>query len=208
MTSSPHALVMVLAAAILFPVVASTPAQDTGASTTETRHSTLDEIKTLDQVRKLGPISEPGFSEAGRPGGMLGRFGGEGYGGESEEEYSSMGGMYDGREAAPPDPRRASRQKVEDLRSKLTSPDHDQKKLQEQLRTALSEYFVADMRHRVRELDEIKRRVAKMEAQLARRLKLGNEAVELQLKIFVRDAEGLGFFRTEDRPGEWRSGLR
>ena len=57
---------------------------------------------------------------------------------------------------------------------------------------------VDESRHRVRELDEIKAKVAETEALLQKRLDTQQESVELQLKIMLREADGFGFFHNED----------
>lgn len=64
------------------------------------------------------------------------------------------------------------------------------------------------MQLRVKELDDIKARVEQMEAKLQQRLDTREEAVDLQLKLFLRDAEGLGFFRSGDAPAadDWGMG--
>lgn len=100
---------------------------------------------------------------------------------------------------APSDPRLEGLGKINQLRMKLKSAsDEESAKIMPQLRQALSEYFVADMALRVKELDAIKARVEKMEATLQKRLDSREEAVDLQLKLIQREAKGLGFFRSED----------
>ena len=54
------------------------------------------------------------------------------------------------------------------------------------------------MGHRVRELDEIKAQIAKTEAELQRRLDAQQASIDLQLKLFIAEADGLGFFRSVD----------
>lgn len=103
------------------------------------------------------------------------------------------------------DRRKTAIQKVNDLRTKL-KPGEDRHKIESELRQALSEYFLADMRHRVRELDDIKARLAETEAKLQRRLDSQQESVDLQLKLFLAEADGLGFFSSEaslKRSADW-----
>lgn len=89
--------------------------------------------------------------------------------------------------------------RINELRATLKSAsDKDRLKLSEQLRTALGSYFQIDMELRVKELDEIKARVEEMDANLQKRLGSREEAVDLQLKRFLREAAGLGFFRPEE----------
>lgn len=103
----------------------------------------------------------------------------------------------------PSGPREQAMNKINGLRKKLKAASkEDQPKFAEQLRAALAEYFLIDMQLRVKELDEIKARVERMEAKLQKRLDSREEAVDLQLKLFLRDAEGLGFFRSEDSPAK------
>ena len=54
------------------------------------------------------------------------------------------------------------------------------------------------MRDRVRELDAIKAKVAETEAKLQRRLDSQQESIDLQLKLFLQEADGIGFFRASD----------
>jgi len=58
-------------------------------------------------------------------------------------------------DAVPIDPRKLAMKKVTELRVKLKSGE-DRAAVEPLLRTALADYFFADMRHRLRELDEIK----------------------------------------------------
>ena len=95
--------------------------------------------------------------------------------------------------ASPPDARQIAMKKINELRSKLASPAEDRAKVEEQLRSALSEYFIADLQHRVSELDAVKARVQEMEARLQKRLDLKQEAVDLQLKRMQHEAAGLEF---------------
>ncbi len=99
-----------------------------------------------------------------------------------------------------PDPRMVALKKIEEMKSKLKASE-DRSEVEPLLRAALAEYFMADMRHRVRELDEIKAKVAESEARLQKRLDSQQESVDLQLKIMLREADGAGFFRAEDASG-------
>lgn len=168
--------------------------QDTGRLLISTAEGPVrfEDLKTLDHVRQLKLPSSPEAKMVD----LMGAYGG-GYGAEygSGAMDDSMGG-YGG---APPDPRQQALNKINDLRRKLkAASEEDRPKIAEQLRGALSEYFLVDMQLRVKELDEIKARVDKMEAKLQQRLDTREEAVDLQLKLFLRDAEGLGFFRSAD----------
>lgn len=135
--------------------------------------TTPESIRTLDQIRQLQPAD---------PGTMT-------------ELYYIPKTTY--RLQAPVDRGKTALGKVNELRIKLKS-GKDRPKIESELRQALSEYFLADMRRRVQELDDIKARLAKTEAQLQKRLDSQQESIDLQLKLFLSEADGLGFFSSED----------
>ena len=89
-------------------------------------------------------------------------------------------------------PRDLAYGKVRRLKQKLTS-GVDRKTIAPQLQSALAEYFIADMRHRVHELDAIKAKVAETEAKLMERLRAQEAVVDLQLEVMLSEANGLGF---------------
>jgi hypothetical protein len=95
-----------------------------------------------------------------------------------------------------------AKQAVDGLRQELRAGKQDPAKLEEALSRALTTYFLADMKNRVTELDQIKRRVAKMEAQLERRMKAKEEIIKLQTQVIVREADGLGFFAPSEDEGD------
>ena len=130
--------------------------------------ATPESIKTLDQVRQLGSAM-----------------------------FEKLGVELTILNSTPRNPRQMAMKKVTELRAKLKSGE-DRAAVESQLRQALSEYFLADMRHRVRELDEIKAKLAETEAKLQRRLDSQQESIDLQLKLFLHEADGLGLFRPED----------
>lgn len=96
------------------------------------------------------------------------------------------------------DPRKSSLKKINVLRKRLKSSEHDREKVAVELKSALTEYFLADMKMRVKELDEIKQMVVETEAKLQQRLGEKDEAVDLQLKLMLREADGFGFFHRDD----------
>lgn len=63
-----------------------------------------------------------------------------------------------------------------------------------EMSTALSDYFDADMQLREQEIRDIEERVKKLQAQLERRRAAKAELLDLQLKVLVNEAEGLGFY--------------
>lgn len=96
------------------------------------------------------------------------------------------------------DPRNAAMQRIRQLQVRLALPGTDRSQVEGELKAALSDYFVADMRHRVRELDDIKAKLVETEAKLQKRLNEQQQAVDLQLKIMLREAAGLGFFNPDE----------
>jgi hypothetical protein len=155
--------------------------------------STLENLSTLDDVRALPVQATLDEGMSGEMGLGFGS-GGEGMsGGGMPGAAGSMGmgmGMVSG---SPPDARQIAMKKINNFRSKLASPDEDRTEVEKQLRSALSEYFIADLQHRVQELDAVKARVQQMEARLQKRLDLKQEAVDLQLKRMQHEADGLEF---------------
>jgi hypothetical protein len=196
-----YIVLTVMSAIACFATVGYTPAQDTGAASTSGRDTgsttdrgsatdrssplNLEEISTLDQIRQLGELEERLLAASDVEVLNNDRFAPKNVG-----EVLSLSVKV----ASSPDPRQQVLKKINELRSKLTLPEEDRQEVAKQLKTALIEYFIADMQHRVRELDEIKAKVAEMEAKLDKRLRSQQEAVDLQLSIFLREADGLGFF--------------
>ena len=64
----------------------------------------------------------------------------------------------------------------------------------EELMTSMTAYFEADMKLREAELTGIKKRVDDMEQHLNKRAAAKQEIVDLQVRMFEKEAEGLGFF--------------
>lgn len=136
-------------------------------------------------ISGAGYESSMGMDDGGFGGGMEGDAMGEGI-------ISGMG-AYGFVRATPRD---VALRKVRNLRNKLKSTKN-LGKASEELRKALAHYFTLDMQHRVRELDQIKARVVETEAMLQRRLDSQEEAVELQLKLMLREAAGETFFHKD-----------
>lgn len=147
--------------------------------------TTPESITTLDAIRNLGTSVDLDISFSGGYGGeSRGMIGGAEYGG-------SMGG-------GPPNPLKTAADKIRELKKQLASPKTDRTMAEAEIKSALNDYFIADMRQRVRELDELKETLAFTEKRLQERLAQRAEAVDLQLKIMLREADGGGFFRPED----------
>ena len=95
-------------------------------------------------------------------------------------------------------PRNRALATVRGLRQALASGRGNRKKIETDLRQALSDYFLADMQSRNAQLEQIRKRVESMEQKLQRRMKSHDEVVELQLKLLIHEADGLGFFAPGD----------
>ena len=81
------------------------------------------------------------------------------------------------------------------MRTALAKADTAEKKkaLMDRLQQLLGEYFEADMRERVKELDAIKARVKQMEELLDKRVEAKEKIVELRILTLVNEANGLGW---------------
>jgi hypothetical protein len=65
--------------------------------------------------------------------------------------------------------------------------------LTKQLEAAVGKYFDEDLKNREGQLTELEERVSKLRAQLDRRRKAKGEITQLQTKVLVNEADGLGF---------------
>ncbi|MDX1964166.1 MAG: hypothetical protein SFX18_13515 [Pirellulales bacterium] len=139
----------------------------------------LDKLHSLDEIRKLKHV--------GRIPLMV-------YRTEVINKSSSGPIHYIKSLQQPPDQRGALMQKIQELKGQLHSPEIKREQVEQDLRKALEQYFVADMQYRVRELDEVKKKVQELEAKLEKRLQSSQEAVDLQYKVILREADGMGFF--------------
>jgi len=63
-----------------------------------------------------------------------------------------------------------------------------------QLNSQLDQYFEEDMKARNKELEGIESRLEKLRAQLDRRRQKKSEIIDLQAKVAINEAEGLGFY--------------
>jgi hypothetical protein len=88
--------------------------------------------------------------------------------------------------------REAIRQTTEVLRN--SDNEADKEKALTELRKLLNTYFEEDMKRRQEELDEMEKRLAKLREQLDKRRTKMDEIVDLQIKVLVNEADGLGFF--------------
>lgn len=154
------------------------PAEDAAESLQKL--ATLDDVRALptwESINRSNDLAGEGWSgqpsASGRSGGAGGMAGADGMAGGMAGDGGAAGGLEMGMGfASPPDARQIAMIKINELRGKLTSPDEDRAEVEQQLRSALSEYFIADLQHRVKELDAVKARVQEMEARLQKRLDL------------------------------------
>ena len=87
------------------------------------------------------------------------------------------------------------RQAAEAVVEARTAADDEVKaQATEKLTGLLEEYFEHDMQRREQELQEVETRLQKLRSQLQRRREMKDEIVDLQIKVVVNEAEGLGFF--------------
>ncbi|MEM8680532.1 MAG: hypothetical protein AAGF97_14390, partial [Planctomycetota bacterium] len=86
---------------------------------------------------------------------------------------------------------------VRQVRTALAE-EGDRAQMEKTLREALDAFFLADMQHRVEELDKIKRKVRETEATLQKRLKAKDESIELQVQLLFQEADGISVFGTAE----------
>ncbi|HBE67851.1 MAG TPA: hypothetical protein DDW52_06855 [Planctomycetaceae bacterium] len=129
------------------------------------------DIKTLQQIRDMGTLNT-GLRTAAA--------------GESDQKIG-----------LPVSPRDLERATLHRLRQKLAQPEADRSTLYPQLKAALNRYFVADMRHRVHELDAIRYKLIETEAKLQERLEARKDVVELQFEVMLSEAKGLNLFENK-----------
>lgn len=171
-----------------------------------TKPKTLDDIRKSLRERPAPPAAESsgGYggdgSELGGYGGGGGGYpgGGSGYGGEGSGGYGSMGmegyggGLMSGEPTLPAEMQQVA-QLILKLRASLraaTTPE-ERSAIEKELRAALEGYFTMDLERRVRELDKLQARMAKMEAALQKRLALQSDWIDLQLKQILFQANGI-----------------
>ena len=84
---------------------------------------------------------------------------------------------------------------ISQLMDQLREADDDTVKadLTKQLEAAVVANFEEDMTSREAELTKLEERLAKLRAQLDRRRKAQEEIIQLQLKVMINEADGLGF---------------
>lgn len=80
--------------------------------------------------------------------------------------------------------------------------DNEKEKAESKLRELLEDSFDADMSRRKESLIEMEDRLKKLQRQLERRREKMEEIVDLQMKVLVNEADGLGFYSGGAQPFE------
>jgi hypothetical protein len=95
-----------------------------------------------------------------------------------------------------------SRGAIEQARRQLRKAESDEDKSAavNKLREALGDYFDRDLEAREKSLDKLRKRLTEMEKLLEKREAAKSDIVDLQLKMFINESEGMGFFG--GMPGE------
>jgi len=90
------------------------------------------------------------------------------------------------------------------LMNQLREADDAKKpELTKQLQTAVDKYFDDDMKARETELTKLEERLSKLRNQLDRRRKAKAEIIQLQIKVLLNEADGLGFIGASFFEGYW-----
>lgn len=104
------------------------------------------------------------------------------------------------REEGEQEPRDVAMKEVQDAARKLfvASSPESRSTAQDELRTALADYFDRDLAARRKELQEVRNGLRDMEARLAERSRRKDEIIGLKLQLFDNEAKGLEFFGSTD----------
>lgn len=106
------------------------------------------------------------------------------------------------------DPRAKSLETLRSLLDKLrTSNEENRQEITKEVETALTEYFDRDMEHRKSELERLTKRAEETEARLKKREESRDELIDLQLKSYQQDADGLGLFGEQSRHNPLRRSM-
>ena len=103
----------------------------------------------------------------------------------SNESPFSTGG-----DPAIPAIRSEIKQLTDQLRQAVDDPTKAE--LAKQLETAVSKYFDEDLKIRESQLSKLEERITNLRSQLERRRKAKGEITQLQTKVLINDADGLG----------------
>lgn len=104
---------------------------------------------------------------------------------------------------------RPLRDQIRDATRKLRAADDDSRRTEviDDLEALLHQFFDRDMERRQGELTKIEQRLEKLRAQLDRRREKKQEIVDLQLKVILNEADGLGFYNGQGPLGATLVGL-
>ena len=83
------------------------------------------------------------------------------------------------------------------------APDAEKAALMKKLEAAVATQFDRDMERRESELTQLEERFKKLRQQLDRRRRAKNEILDLQIKVLVNEAEGLGFGGDSSASESW-----
>ncbi|MEZ6054946.1 MAG: hypothetical protein R3C02_26835 [Planctomycetaceae bacterium] len=85
-------------------------------------------------------------------------------------------------------------QRITEATSKLTSDDGDEMKLaHKELQEAVTELFEHRAETRLKQIEELEQRIAKLREQMERREEKKSEIIQLQVQTYINQANGLGF---------------
>jgi len=101
----------------------------------------------------------------------------------------------------------SAQSEIAQLVKQLGDADSSAKKgeVTKQLEAAVAKAFDQDLEDRESDLSNLEERVKKLRAQLDRRRRAKDDIIQLQIKVLVNEAEGLGF-TSKPRPPAARSG--
>lgn len=92
-------------------------------------------------------------------------------------------------------------------RMKRAANDAEKEEVQQELRKLVNDAFEADLEERQKDIEEVKARVAALEALLEKRRQEKANIIELHIKTLQNEAEGLGFFTEPLGDAKSREGL-
>ena len=99
-----------------------------------------------------------------------------------------------------PEPTPYQRSEIAQRELASAQSDKEKSKAKETLSKALSDCFDQDVENRKQELESIRTRLAKMEAQLKKRIDGKDEIVRLRLQVLANNANGLGWADPSNQP--------
>jgi len=127
----------------------------------------LEELKTFDQIRQLGVMGVDYQHPADSPRSV-----------RTITREEALG-------------------RIREIKPQLNDKNLIREEVEKELKSMLYMYYLADLQVHVKELDAVKTKVAESEAKLQKRLQNAQEAIDLQMKIFKLEADGLRLFLNE-----------